>query len=88
MGESTPPACLGGGAWRGTDGLPATPFFLPFLPASVIAYFLHAPYWLSLRGEKETTNSDTVTVSVPRQNQFTADALIRLMETVGNEGEL
>lgn len=45
-------------------------------------------YWLSLRGENETTNSETVTVSIPRQNQFTADALIHLMGIVGNEGKL
>ena len=40
-------------------------------------------YWTSLREGKETTNSATVTVSIPRQNQFTSDALISLMETVG-----
>ena len=45
-------------------------------------------YWLSLRGEQETTNSETVTVSIPRHNQFTADTLIRLMGIVGNEGQL
>jgi Domain of unknown function (DUF4365) len=37
-------------------------------------------YWLSLRGQPATQNQTTVTVYLPRQNLFTADALINIMQ--------
>ncbi len=41
-------------------------------------------YWTSLKNWPETTNDESVTVSIPRQNHFTPDALLSLMEIVGN----
>jgi hypothetical protein len=39
-------------------------------------------YWLSLRGQPASTNTATVRVRIPRQNQFTPTALQRIMEAV------
>ena len=36
-------------------------------------------YWVSLRGQPESTNQTTVTVYLPRQNIFSVDALKTLM---------
>lgn len=42
----------------------------------------HGGYWFSLRGFPETTNSETVTVHIPRANMFTVTALSQLMDRV------
>ncbi len=39
-----------------------------------------AAYWVSLSGQPETTNSTSVTVSIPTRNIFNTDALRVLME--------
>ncbi|MEW6496995.1 MAG: DUF4365 domain-containing protein [Cyanobacteriota bacterium] len=44
-------------------------------------------YWVSLRGEPETRNKETVTVYLPRKNVFTANALKTLMQGIGT-GEI
>ncbi|MFM5980640.1 MAG: DUF4365 domain-containing protein, partial [Sphaerospermopsis kisseleviana] len=36
-------------------------------------------YWVSLRGQPQTQNTETVTVYIPRKNVFTVDALKNLM---------
>lgn len=41
-------------------------------------------YWVSLRGEPATQNKENVTVYLPRQNLFTANALKSLMQRIGN----
>lgn len=46
----------------------------------------HCGYWVSLREELESSNSSSVTVKIPRQNQFTVDALQSMMLRVGNGG--
>ncbi len=43
----------------------------------------HCGYWRSLYGEPSTTNRATVTVSIPRTNQFTVDALRGIMDRLG-----
>jgi hypothetical protein len=40
-------------------------------------------YWLSLRGMPETQNKSTVTVSIPRNNQFRVTALESIMQDIG-----
>ena len=40
-------------------------------------------YWLSLRGMPETQNKSTVTVSIPRNNQFSVAALESIMQDIG-----
>jgi Domain of unknown function (DUF4365) len=40
-------------------------------------------YWQSLRGMSETQNTSTVTVSIPRNNQFTATSIKLIMEGIG-----
>jgi hypothetical protein len=42
-------------------------------------------YWKSLRGEPQSENEYTVTVSVPRVNMFTVEALCGMMAQI-NEG--
>ena len=44
-------------------------------------------YWLSLRGWPPSDNDKTVTVTVPRLNLFTVDALCNMMQRI-NEGAL
>jgi len=39
-------------------------------------------YWISLAGEASTENQETVTVSIPRVNRFTVNALTSLMECI------
>lgn len=46
----------------------------------------HCAYWASLSGEPATTNTDTVTVRLPRIQQFTPDALQQLMQRVNDGG--
>ena len=40
-------------------------------------------YWLSLRGEPATTNTTSVTVRMPRSNQFTVAELQGIMQRIG-----
>lgn len=42
-------------------------------------------YWLSLRGETPTTNSQNVTVNIPRVQRFSPTALREMMQRI-NEG--
>ncbi len=44
-------------------------------------------YWMSLRGEPETSNKETVTVYLPRKNLFAVNALKSLMQRIAR-GEL
>ncbi len=41
-------------------------------------------YWLSLRGLPATTNTASVTVQIPRANQFTVAQLQGIMQRIGN----
>jgi hypothetical protein len=43
----------------------------------------YCAYWVSLRGMPETPNTTTVTISLPRSNQFTATALQSIMQRIG-----
>lgn len=43
-------------------------------------------YWRSLRGEPETTNETSVTVTLPRSNVFSVESLRSMMERVGAGG--
>ena len=45
-------------------------------------------YWLSLRGEPETTNTDKVTVYLPRQQIFTAGTIKNIMQQIETRGTL
>jgi hypothetical protein len=45
-------------------------------------------YWLSLRGQPETTNTESVTVYLPRQQMFTAGAIKNIMQQIENRGIL
>jgi len=40
-------------------------------------------YWVSLRGMPETPNTATVTVTLPRVNLFTPNALQFIMQLIG-----
>ncbi len=42
----------------------------------------HCGYWVSLRGMSTKQNTATVTVSLPRSNQFTVTALQSIMELI------
>lgn len=46
----------------------------------------HCGYWVSLREEAESANTDNVTVRVPQGNQFTVEALASMMRRIGNGG--
>ncbi len=48
----------------------------------------HTCYWLSLRGEPETTNTTQVTVYLPVENQLTVDTLQQIMAEVSKTGVL
>lgn len=39
-------------------------------------------YWLSLTGATSTTNQETVTVSIPRNNMFTVNHLKQIMQRI------
>ncbi|MEG4329508.1 DUF4365 domain-containing protein [Microcoleus sp. AT3-A2] len=39
-------------------------------------------YWISLRGKRETPNTNSVNVTIPRTNQFTVAALQSIMERI------
>jgi hypothetical protein len=43
----------------------------------------HCAYWVSLRDAPKTENTATVTVRLPRANQFTVDALKSMMRRIG-----
>jgi hypothetical protein len=43
----------------------------------------YCAYWVSLRGMSETQNTTTVTISLPRSNQFTATALQSIRQRIG-----
>jgi hypothetical protein len=45
-------------------------------------------YWLSLRGLAAVPNTSSVRIRIPRQNQFTPDALARIMDAVANEEDV
>ncbi|MEG4224609.1 DUF4365 domain-containing protein [Microcoleus sp. N9_B2] len=47
----------------------------------------HCAYWLSLRGMPETQNTSRVTVELPRNNQFTAEALQSIMQRI-SQGDI
>ncbi|MDY7004252.1 MAG: hypothetical protein SWX82_09935 [Cyanobacteriota bacterium] len=42
----------------------------------------HCGYWLSLAGDVVTENQDNITVSIPRKNMFTAEALEIIMQKI------
>ena len=46
----------------------------------------HCGYWASLRECDETENRRTVTVPIPREQQFTADALQQMLNRIANGG--
>jgi hypothetical protein len=43
-------------------------------------------YWMSLRDAPETSNTETVTVYVPRSNLFTAPVLKNIMQRIADGG--
>ncbi|MDJ0619982.1 MAG: DUF4365 domain-containing protein [Calothrix sp. MO_192.B10] len=45
-------------------------------------------YWLSLKGQPETTNTDSVTVYLPRQQIFTVLAVQNIMQQIETRGTL
>jgi uncharacterized protein YcfL len=40
-------------------------------------------YWVSLRGMPQTQNSTTVTITIPKTNQFTVVAIESIMQGIG-----
>jgi hypothetical protein len=46
----------------------------------------HCAYWVSLRGMPETQNATTVTIELPRSNQFTVEALSTMIQRIGEGG--
>jgi len=46
----------------------------------------HCTYWVSLRGMPETQNATTVTIELPRSNQFTVEALSTMIQRIGEGG--
>jgi hypothetical protein len=45
-------------------------------------------YWMSLAGLPQSDNETTVTVSVPRANVLTAEALKDMMQRVNDRGSV
>ena len=45
-------------------------------------------YWVSLRTAPESSNTSSVRVRIPEDNQFNVDALRAMMLSVGNGGSL
>ena len=45
-------------------------------------------YWLSLKGQPETQNAQSVTVYLPRQQLFTVDAVKDIMEQIEARGQV
>ena len=48
----------------------------------------HAAYWMSLAGQPASPNTATITVSLPRSNLLTADALHQLMQRASRRDPL
>ncbi|MBF0606482.1 MAG: DUF4365 domain-containing protein [Candidatus Magnetobacterium sp. LHC-1] len=46
----------------------------------------HCGYWMSLRGFPETDNKETITVTLPRTQQFNVNDLCQIMERISNGG--
>jgi Domain of unknown function (DUF4365) len=46
----------------------------------------HCGYWVSLRGEPPVQNRETITVSLPRSQQLTPEAVQQIMKRI-NDGE-
>lgn len=46
----------------------------------------HCAYWVSLRDAPETANTTSVTIGLPRANQFTVEALRSMMLRIGHGG--
>lgn len=47
----------------------------------------HCGYWLSLREEPETNNENNITISIPKNQPFTVNALRDLMSMISNGGK-
>ena len=45
-------------------------------------------YWLSLKGQPATQNTESVTVYLPRQQLFTVSAVKNIMEQIETRGKL
>ncbi|MGB6300322.1 MAG: DUF4365 domain-containing protein [Rivularia sp. (in: cyanobacteria)] len=45
-------------------------------------------YWLSLKGQPATQNTESVTVYLPRQQLFTVSAIKNIMDTIETRGQL
>ncbi|MEM9927463.1 MAG: DUF4365 domain-containing protein [Cyanobacteria bacterium P01_D01_bin.50] len=45
-------------------------------------------YWLSLKGQPETQNTESITVYLPRQQLFTVSAIKNIMEQIETRGKL
>ena len=43
-------------------------------------------YWVSLRGRGETTNTETVTIHLPKADVFSVDSLQGMLNRIGNGG--
>ena len=46
----------------------------------------HCGYWISLRGRPDTNNASTITIPIPRGQQFTVESLRGMMERVQTGG--
>lgn len=46
----------------------------------------HCAYWISLGGKPQTQNRTSVTIEIPRTNQFTVKVLQSMIERIGNGG--
>jgi hypothetical protein len=63
---------------------------LPSDPADWLAHnevqleLRRCAYWYSLRGFPTVPNTSTVRIRIPRQNQFTPAALMRIMEAIAH----
>lgn len=47
----------------------------------------HCAYWMSLAGMPPSGNQATVTIEVPKDNQFSVQALEEIMERIANRGD-
>lgn len=46
----------------------------------------HCGYWISIRGMDESANSETVTIAIPRGQQFTVECLTSMMQRIRDGG--
>ena len=44
-------------------------------------------YWMLLQGQPQTTNTTSVRIRIPRTNQFTSGALVRIMDLIRRNKE-